>query len=48
MDAAAYAALLAVDRGRDGIFNIAEPNEFVASEKAQMKLGWRANFRLST
>jgi nucleoside-diphosphate-sugar epimerase len=46
VDAAAYAALLAVDKGAPGIFNIAEPNEIVATEKARTKLGWRADFRL--
>jgi nucleoside-diphosphate-sugar epimerase len=46
VDAAAYAALLAVDRSDPGIFNIAEPNEEVATEKARRELGWRADFRL--
>jgi nucleoside-diphosphate-sugar epimerase len=35
VDAAAYAALLALDRGDSGIFNIAEPNGEVATEKAR-------------
>jgi nucleoside-diphosphate-sugar epimerase len=46
VDAAAYAAFLAIDRGSPGIFNVAEPNVYVATEKAQAELGWRANFRL--
>jgi nucleoside-diphosphate-sugar epimerase len=46
VDAAAYAALLAIDRGAPGIFNIAEPNKLVATEKAWAELGWRAEFRL--
>jgi nucleoside-diphosphate-sugar epimerase len=46
VDAAAYAALLAIDRGAPGIFNIAEPNKLVATEKARAELGWRAEFRL--
>ena len=46
VDAAAYAALLALDRGSTGIFNIAEPNDHVATEKARKELGWRADFRL--
>ena len=46
VDAAAYAAFLAVDRGDPGIFNIAEPNGEVATEKARRELGWRADFRL--
>jgi len=45
IDAAAYAALLAVERGMTGIFNIAEPNDTVAMEKAR-QLGWRPSFRL--
>lgn len=47
VDAAAYAALLAVDRGAPGsVFNVAEPNESIAIEKAQNELGWRWDFRL--
>jgi nucleoside-diphosphate-sugar epimerase len=47
VDAAAYAALLAVDRGAPGsIFNIAEPNELVSTERAETVLGWRPDFRL--
>ena len=48
VDAAAYAALLAVDKGAPGIFNIAEPNPLVATDKARAELGWRADFRLAT
>jgi nucleoside-diphosphate-sugar epimerase len=48
VDAAAYAALLAVDKGAPGIFNIAESNELVATEKARTELGWRADFRLQS
>jgi len=48
VDAAAYAALLAIDHGASGsVFNIAEPNEFIATEKAREELGWHADFRLS-
>lgn len=46
VDAAAYAALLAIDRGRPGSFNIAQPNQHVATEKARAELGWTADFRL--
>jgi nucleoside-diphosphate-sugar epimerase len=46
VDAAAYAALLAVDRGAPGIFNIAEPNQLVTTEKACTELGWNAAFRV--
>lgn len=47
VDAAAHAALLAVERGATGIFNIAEPNEIVSTEKAR-QLGWRPSFRLTS
>jgi nucleoside-diphosphate-sugar epimerase len=47
VDAAAYAALLAVDRGASGIFNIVEPNDQVATQKASAELGWHAGFRFT-
>lgn len=47
VDAAAYAALLAVDHWRPGIFNIAEPQGEVATGKAIETLSWRADFRLT-
>ena len=46
VDAAAYAALLALDKGAPGIFNVAEPNPAVSTQKAIEELGWRADFRL--
>jgi nucleoside-diphosphate-sugar epimerase len=46
VDAAAYAALLAIDHGEPGIFNIADPNGEVSSEKAGAELGWRADSRM--
>ena len=45
VDAAAHAALLAVERGTAGAYNIAEPNEQVSTDKAVAELGWRAGFR---
>jgi nucleoside-diphosphate-sugar epimerase len=45
VDAAAYAALLALDRGT-GAFNVAEPNGYIATDKARTELGWDAGFRL--
>jgi len=45
VDAAAYAALLAIDRGGPGIFNIAEANDYATTTKAVAKLGWNADFR---
>jgi nucleoside-diphosphate-sugar epimerase len=48
VDAAAYAALRAVDHGEPGPFNIAEPSDEVSTEKATAELGWRADFRIET
>jgi nucleoside-diphosphate-sugar epimerase len=45
VDAAAHAALLAVTKGR-GIYNIAEDDGAVSSEKAKRELGFDAGFRL--
>jgi nucleoside-diphosphate-sugar epimerase len=45
VDAAAYAALLAIDHGEPGTFNIADPNREVSTDKAQAELNWRADFR---
>ena len=46
VDAAAHAALLAIDRGKPGIFNIAEDDGFVAIAKARRELGFDLGFRL--
>jgi nucleoside-diphosphate-sugar epimerase len=46
VDAAAYAALLAIETGAQGIFNIAEPNKHVATDKAHAALGWNPDVRL--
>jgi nucleoside-diphosphate-sugar epimerase len=46
VDAAARAALLAADRDVTGIFNIAEPNSSVTTDKAESKLDWDHTFRL--
>lgn len=45
VDAAAHAALLAIDRARPGIYNIAEPAGLVAIDKARRELGWDPAFR---
>ena len=45
VDAAAHAALLAVTHGR-GIYNVAEDDITVSSEKAKRELGFDAGFRL--
>jgi nucleoside-diphosphate-sugar epimerase len=46
VDAAAYAALLAIDHGEPGLFNVADPNDEVSTDKATAALGWRADFRV--
>lgn len=46
VDAAAYAALLAIDRARTGIYNIAEDCSYLSSEKARNQLGWAPDFRI--
>jgi len=46
VDAAAHAALLAVMRGVRGIYNIAEDDGAVSSEKAKRELGFDASFRI--
>ena len=39
---AARAALVAVERGAPGVYNIAEPNAHIATDKAARELGFRA------
>ena len=46
VNAAALAAALAIDRGAPGIYNIAEPSQSVAVEKARRELGWDPSFRV--
>jgi nucleoside-diphosphate-sugar epimerase len=46
VDAAAHAALLATERGAPGLYNIAEPNAYVTTDKARRELGFDAGFRL--
>lgn len=45
VDAAAHAALLALQRDVSGIFNIAEPDGPVATAKAETSLGWDHTYR---
>lgn len=45
VDGAAYAALLAVESKVTGIFNIAEPNQGVATGQARTALHWSSDFR---
>jgi nucleoside-diphosphate-sugar epimerase len=46
VEAAAYAALRAMECWQPGIFNIAEPQSEVVSRKAIAALDWHADFRL--
>jgi len=46
VDAAAYAAMLAGERGKPGLYNIAELGGEADSAKAIAELGWSADFRL--
>lgn len=47
VDAAAEAARLAITFGKPGVYNIAEANGPVSSQKAMVDLRWKADFRLS-
>lgn len=44
-DAAAHAALLALERGT-GVYNVAEETPYATSRKARAQLGWEPSFRL--
>jgi nucleoside-diphosphate-sugar epimerase len=46
VDAAAHAALLAIEGAEPGIFNIAEDTGYVSIAKARRELGWDPGFRL--
>jgi nucleoside-diphosphate-sugar epimerase len=46
VDAAAQAALFALTKGRRGLYNIAEDDGAVSTEKAKRELGFDAAFRL--
>lgn len=48
VDAAAYAARLAVTQGRAGVYNITENDGMVSSVKAIRDLGWSADFRMDS
>jgi nucleoside-diphosphate-sugar epimerase len=45
VDAAAEAALLALTKGKPGIYNIAEDDPDLSSDKAKRELGFDAGFR---
>jgi nucleoside-diphosphate-sugar epimerase len=45
VDAAAHAAVLAIERGAPGVYNVAEPSPALAIDKARRELGWDPSFR---
>jgi nucleoside-diphosphate-sugar epimerase len=47
VDAAAWAAMLAMERGEPGIYNIAEPGPQLDTHKALTQLDWSADRRLN-
>ena len=47
IDAAAYCAVLALSKGSRGIYNIAEDDGAVSSEKAKRDFGFDASFRIT-
>jgi nucleoside-diphosphate-sugar epimerase len=46
VDAAAQAALLAIEAGAPGIYNIADDSSYASSEKARRDLDWTPDFRI--
>ncbi|HZL61423.1 MAG TPA: NAD(P)-dependent oxidoreductase [Pseudolabrys sp.] len=48
VDAAAHVALLAVSKGKPGIYNIAEDDGAISSEKAKREFGFDAAFRITS
>lgn len=46
VDAAAQAALLALSKGKPGVYNVAEDDGAVSSEKARLELGFDSSFRI--
>jgi nucleoside-diphosphate-sugar epimerase len=47
VDAAAAAALLAIEKGKPGIYNIAEDSRSLSTKKARRELGFDPGFRLT-
>jgi nucleoside-diphosphate-sugar epimerase len=48
VDAAAQAAMLAIEKAHSGIYNIAEPSGYLSTEKARRELGFNPDFRLTS
>ncbi len=47
VDAAAQAAVLAIERGAPGAYNVAEPSPHAATDKVLRELGWDPDFRMA-
>ena len=47
VDAAAWAVLLAIKKARNGIYNLAEPNRYLSTDKARRELGFDPSARLT-
>lgn len=47
VDAAANAAVLAIDRGSPGVYNVADPSPYLSIEKATSELFWDPGFRFA-
>jgi nucleoside-diphosphate-sugar epimerase len=45
VDAVAHATVLAIEKGH-GIYNVADPNDYLSIERAQRELGFDAQFRV--
>jgi nucleoside-diphosphate-sugar epimerase len=45
VEAAAWAAVLAVEKGAIGVYNVAEPNGHVSTDKVRAELGWNERLR---
>ena len=47
VDAAASAALLAIERSHPGLFNVAAPRDYLTTVKGRRELGWVPGFRMA-
>ena len=47
VDAAAWAAVLAIEKPCRGVYNVAEPSGYLSTEKAVRELGFNPSFRLN-
>lgn len=46
VEAAAWAAVLAIEKQAIGVFNVAEPNDHISTEKIRRELGWNDSLRV--